>query len=145
MQVRRGSFAPRLAFFTRERVPAGSELTYDYGAADSAGGGKASRDRGDEDQALHQPVHKTPRSNTKQRGTADSFATNAMSVVAANDSPTLEPLESGEKETAGDSSDENVPLQGDAAPGASCPGGRRRCLCGARRCRGLLPCNRAIL
>ncbi|KAE9043121.1 hypothetical protein PR002_g3533 [Phytophthora rubi] len=49
--VRVGSFVPRLAFFTRERINAGDELTFDYG------GGSSSSCRSSTSKAGGHPCH----------------------------------------------------------------------------------------
>lgn len=129
VQIRRGSFHPRLAFFTKEHVPAGCELTYDYGAAGAAGGAPH------EDYDTSQPDRKAPRRSSAA----------VKGAVAADDpgrcgSPddTVLPV-SGVAISSGSGGD------GGSADGKSDPLRRRPCLCGARRCRTLLPCNRAIL
>lgn len=130
MQIRRGSFQPRLAFFTNEFVPAGCELTYDYGAAGAAGGAASLED--DED---FQPDRKAPRkSSASVEGAVTADGSGRRS--SPGDAPLL-PL-SGVA-ISSDSGD-----VGSSADGKSDPL-RRPCLCGARRCRVLLPCNRAIL
>lgn len=121
VQIRRGSFLPRLAFFTSGRVEAGCELTYDYGATGSAGGALQ-----DDHESL-QPTRKAPRQNgPRECSSEDNLDRNGhVSDVAATGLI--------------------------VCPGANLDGHchgdglRRPCLCGSRRCRGLLPCNRVIL
>eukprot|EP00752_Nemacystus_decipiens_P011063 g9829.t1 len=59
--IRRGSFLrPRLAFFTKNHVEAGEELTYDYGATGSAGGTTA-QDNQDHSSPQQRLTRKRPR------------------------------------------------------------------------------------
>lgn len=109
--------APRLAFFTLEDVAAGRELTYDYEAAGSAGG--------DRDHDFSQPDPKTPR----RLSPADSVV--GHECRGCRDQCAIEEKRNSRSPGGvGDSGHEVV---------------RRRCLCWSRRCRGLLPCNRAVL
>eukprot|EP00903_Cladosiphon_okamuranus_P008131 g7831.t1 len=63
--IRRGSFLrPHLAFFTKTRVEAGEELTYDYGATGSAGG---TISQADEDQRNPEPQSIRKRGSEKSK------------------------------------------------------------------------------
>lgn len=149
-QVRRGSLTPRLAFFTRLHIPAGCELTYDYGAAGAAGGRTEERASHEDDDTLQQHVCKAPRLSSVKKGHKSTFTESRSEVLllVSNDmsSSSLRSAEVDEErissrrpeawksddDAKGSLSSSRVPV-------------RRPCLCGARRCRGLLPCNRAIL
>lgn len=124
-QIRRGSFLPRLAFFTLGKLAAGCELTYDYGAAGSAGGA-SERDHEGILESTPKAKRRVPPTDTigKCSDGAGSFLDDKLSI---------------EMELAG--SLRGGSTDGDA-PGRTL---RRLCLCGSRRCRGFLPCNRAIL
>lgn len=97
-------------------------MTYDYEAVGSAGGDSRS------DHEFSQPVLKTPRRMSsadgvvdhKCKGNRDQHATVCLEEKRNTRSP----------DGVGDNSREGL---------------GRRCLCGSRRCRGLLPCNRAVL
>lgn len=114
--------APRLAFFTLEGVAAGVEMTYDYEAVGSAGGNSRS------DHEFSQPVLKNPRRMSfadsavdhECKGSRDQLATVCLEDKRNTRSP----------DCIGESNRKSL---------------RRSCLCGSRRCRGLLPCNRAVL
>lgn len=131
MQIRRGSFRPRLAFFTKEYVPAGCELTYDYGAAGAAGGAPH------EDYGTFQPDRKAPRrSSATVKG---AVAAEDPGRCVCPDDAVLPVSGVATINSSGSGGD------GGSVDGKSDPLRRRPCLCGARRCRTLLPCNRAIL
>lgn len=128
-QIRRGSFLPRLAFFTLGNMAAGDELTYDYGAAGSAGGAPEG-DHEESFESMPKAKRRTPPTGDTVEKSSDGDASSLGEGVAT---------ESTEKELAGG-------LRGGSADhGAHGDAPRRLCLCGSRRCRGFLPCNRAIL
>lgn len=124
-QIRRGSFLPRLAFFTLGSLAAGDELTYDYGAAGSAGGAPEG-DHEEKFESMPKAKRRTPPTDTFASGSDRGLSTLGEGL-------------STEKELAGSLRGGNTDggAHGDAL--------RRLCLCGSRRCRGFLPCNRAIL
>lgn len=124
-QIRRGSFLPRLAFFTLGSLAAGDELTYDYGAAGSAGGASEG-DHQDSFESMPKAKRRT-------------LPTDAIENCSDRDASSLGDGVSTEKELAG--SFRGGRTDGDAHGDAL----RRLCLCGSRRCRGFLPCNRVIL
>ena len=119
----------------------GCELTYDYGAAGSAGG------RGiNHDQSRHQecPISKMPRTGCAERNVGSrrdgKVSHTSESLSRQKEAPIAEKDEKSQGLTAGDpdglrKADEAHPV----------PSRRRECLCGSQNCRRLLPCNRAIL
>ena len=123
-QIRRGSFLPRLAFFTLGNLKAGCELTYDYGAAGSAGGAP---EVGHEESFQSMPK--------AQRRTSPTDT-----IKKSPDSNT-----SSVNERAFDEKELAACLGGGRADTHCSNALRRLCLCGSRRCRGFLPCNRAVL
>lgn len=103
-------------------MEAGCELTYDYGSAGSAGG--VSQEEHDDSV---QPMRKSPR----QSASVD------ITQVASDKPRSLGGVMPTETGVVG------VPaVGGDDGHGDTL---RRPCLCGSRRCRGVLPYNRAIL
>lgn len=124
-QIRRGSFLPRLAFFTLGKLAAGCELTYDYGAAGSAGGAS---EGGHEEKLESTPKAKRRAPPTDTIGKCPDGAASLLSDEVSTETELAGSLRGGSTD-------------GDAHGGAL----RRLCLCGSRRCRGFLPCNRAIL
>ena len=113
---------PRLAFFTLEDVVAGSELTYDYEAAGSAGGNSNCGERFSQP-ALKVPRRMAPLESTLERPYKRSSINESVPVCLAK---------GGGSSSPGGFRDADETL-------------RRRCLCGSQRCRGLLPCNRTII
>lgn len=122
-QIRRGSFLPRLAFFTLGKLKAGCELTYDYGAVGSAGGA-AEGDHEESFESMPKAPRRTPPTGTVEGSGGDASSRMGEGVIH-------------EKEFAGSVRGGRADTHGSAL--------RRLCLCGSRRCRGFLPCNRAIL
>jgi len=128
-----------LVFFTSKQVEAGWELTYDYGAAGSAGGNSR-----DENLYQENPVFKTPRISCGGRSVEsrpEERASHIRAISSRNEeAPQTEEDEQKEGRIAGDSNYLTMPDEKPSAPSL-----RRKCLCGSQNCRGLLPCNRAIL
>ncbi|CAM9681113.1 unnamed protein product [Ectocarpus sp. 12 AP-2014] len=139
--IRRGSFLkPRLAFFAKDGVEPGRELTYDYGAVGAAGGTAVSKTTG----VPQQELSCKPSPSRSASEPAESTRSGGGLSPASS---------SGDGGLQGDKMKEEL---ASAVDGLQCHGGcddvrsrplssRRRCLCGSRLCRGLLPCNRAIL
>lgn len=152
VQIRRGTFQrPRLAFFTRDRVEAGCELTYDYGAAGSAGGAVSQGGKRDLDSSSpqQQPVCKTPRRPRRSESFEPVEGGGPGDKSSPHGNENLSHGEQGEKmdeqETAGIAGDSEGLWKSDDTHYQQEMSIRRPCLCGSRCCRGLLPCNRAIL
>lgn len=151
VQIRRGSFQrPRLAFFTRDHVEAGCELTYDYGAAGSAGGTvsqgeKHNLDSSSSGSPQQQPMRKTPRRQRQSRSSESVDSTRSSPHGNGSFSPG-EQEKMDEQETAWTTGGSKGRWKSD--DGTHCQQAlptRRPCLCGSWCCRSFLPCNRAIL
>lgn len=137
----------------RDQVEAGCELTYDYGATSSAGGTISQgndRVRNSNDSPQQQLMSKRPRRSSAlvpvestSSGALPSMGCDVLSPgdegapqVEQTGGNTQQPPTPRGSEDRG-RSDDNVVRQSLSA--------RRACLCGSQHCRGLLPCNRAIL
>lgn len=155
VQIRRGSFQrPRLAFFTRDRVEAGCELTYDYGAAGSAGGAASQGEKRNLDSSCNnsingspqqQPMRKTPRRQRQSRSSESVDSTRPGEISSPQGNGSLSP-KMDEQQAAWATGGSNGRWKSD--DGTHCQQAlsmRRPCLCGSWCCRSFLPCNRAIL
>lgn len=131
-------------------MPAGRELTYDYGATGSAGGGTSKRNLYDGNEAAGEAARKLARHHNDRMGNAGCASVKATSGTVVLESSTLTSSEIVQEPTAGGSSGEGGSsgsghIARDSEGSKRADVVRHRCLCGARCCRGLLPCNRVIL
>lgn len=115
-------------------MEAGCELTYDYGAAGSAGGNNH-EDNSHQENPISSCVGRSFDGRPEEIA---SHVHGLLNFSRNEEAPQAE--EDGQRDgwTAGDDLSKR-----DETPSA--PSLRRKCLCGSKNCRGLLPCNRAIL
>lgn len=104
-------------------MPAGRELTYDYGATEAAGGGGGGGGRG---------VSRLDE-GARERASSTAAATPLPPFVSVHEVIVARDRSQGGQSGSDLTSGETVGVR------------RRACLCGSRSCRGLLPYNRAIM
>ncbi|CAM9159476.1 unnamed protein product [Scytosiphon promiscuus] len=151
--IRRGSFLrPRLAFFTRDQVEAGRELTYDYGATGSAGGTAPQVPDRESDGNSGTPRQQQPTTKPPRKSGAPAQAESTSSGELPPKTRGVLPVEDKEISQVGKTGEIGRQLwtarasdSGEGSDHGLAPSARRACLCGSQQCRGLLPCNRAIL